>query len=71
LQDLGCVKNLRDGDYFKWKTEELILPLSLDLKQYFASREYENILRNTMKEYSFDIDTALYEYRATHRPPLP
>ncbi|MCL5277856.1 MAG: hypothetical protein M1517_08800 [Deltaproteobacteria bacterium] len=68
---LGCVKNLRDGDYFKWKTEELILPLSLDLKQYFASREYENILRNTMKEYSFDIDTALYEYRATHRPPLP
>ncbi len=68
---LGCVKNLRDGDYFTWRTEELILPLSPNLQQYFASREYENIIRNTMKEYSFDIDAALYQYRTTHPHRLP
>lgn len=63
---LGCVKNLRDGDYFKWKAEELILPLSLNLRQYFESKEYENIFRNTMKEYSFDIDMVLYRKKTTH-----
>ncbi len=65
----GCVKNLKDGEYFKWKAEELILPLSRDLKSYFESKEYSTILTNTMKEYSFDIDWALYRARS-NRPEM-
>ncbi len=64
---LGCVKNLKDGEIFKWKAEELILPLSGELKRYFESKEYGNILNNTMKEYSFDIDLALYRSKTTHQ----
>ncbi len=62
---LGCVRNLKDGDYFKWKAEELILPLSTELKQYFESKEYNNILINTMRAYSFDIDWMLYKTKIT------
>jgi hypothetical protein len=61
---LGCVKNLKDGEHFKWKAEELILPLSGELRRYFESKEYQNILNNTEKEYSFDIDWALYRSKA-------
>lgn len=57
---MDCVKNLKDGDTFKWKAEELILPLSKNLKQYFQSKEYETIFTNTMNEYSFEIDWALF-----------
>ncbi|MGC8685701.1 MAG: hypothetical protein ACP5JP_09190 [bacterium] len=57
---MDCVKNLKDGDIFKWKAEELILPLSPELKQYFESKEYKTIFTNTMNEYSFEIDWALY-----------
>ncbi len=62
---LGCVKNLSNGENFKWKAEELILPLSRDLKSYFESKEYVTIQTNTMKEYSFDIDWALYRSKTT------
>ena len=64
---LGCVKNLKDGEAFKWKAEELILPLSRDLKRYFESKEYQNILNNTTKEQAFDIDWA--SYRTKVNPP--
>ncbi len=63
---IGCVKNLKDGSYFKWKAEELILPISAELTRYFESKEYENISNNTMKEYSFDIDWVLYKSKITH-----
>lgn len=65
---LGCVKNLKDGGYFKWKAEELILPISAELNGYFASKEYDNICNNTMKEYSFDIDWILYKTKINHAP---
>jgi hypothetical protein len=58
---LDCVRNLKDGELFKWKAEELILPLSNELKRYFESKEYENIVTNTLNEYSFDIDWAIYK----------
>ncbi|MGC8579582.1 MAG: hypothetical protein ACP5MB_05950 [bacterium] len=64
---MDCVKNLKDGDIFKWKAEELILPLSPELKQYFESKEYKTIFTNTMNEYSFEIDWALYRAKVNRQ----
>ncbi len=59
--DLNCV---RENDQpFCWQGKDQIIPLDRDLKEYFAGREYLDIVNETYTQFHFQLDQAKWNQR--------
>ena len=57
---LDCLQEKSLGVY-KWEAEEQISPLNKTLKAYFESKQYKNMVRETMEKLEFTIDWECYK----------
>lgn len=58
---LGCIIDENTGKRFEWKAEEMILPISKTLVDYFSSEGYNRIVKKTIEGSKFSVDTRRYE----------
>ncbi len=56
---LNCL--YEQGKSYEWKAEEMLCPISRDLKRYFESAAYKNRLKEEAKGRNFRIDWSCYE----------
>jgi len=59
---LNCLKD-KEGRIYEWKAEEMVSPINKELKKYFVSRAYKEIVKKTQERFKFDIDWICYEKR--------
>ena len=57
---LNCLRE-EEGRAYEWKAEEQVYPIHKELKGYFDSRKYKNLLKQNLKGRSFTIDWEGYE----------
>ncbi len=57
---LNCLRET-GGKFYEWMAEEQVFPLNRALKNYFQSRSYSQIVRETIAKRHFQIDWACYE----------
>lgn len=57
---LNCLRGA-DGKIYEWIAEEQVYPLNRGLKDYFESRAYKEIVRETMAKGRFEVDWTCYE----------
>lgn len=57
----GCIIDKIKRAKFIWKSEEMILPLSQTLKNYFSSSEYNEKVREVISKSEFSVDFKRYE----------
>ncbi len=57
----GCVIDRIRREKFVWKAEEMILPLSEMLKNYFSSSEYNDKVHEAIAQSEFSIDIKRYQ----------
>lgn len=57
----GCVIDKINRRKFIWKSEEMLLPLSNALQNYFSSSEYNNIVEKIINRSKFSVDFKRYE----------
>ena len=54
--ELECLVEHRTGEYWKWFTDEQILPVSSKMEKYFNSKEYLEKVEEASQSVSFRID---------------
>ncbi|MBN1153428.1 hypothetical protein JXB12_00755, partial [candidate division KSB1 bacterium] len=54
--ELECLIEHRTGEYWKWFTDEQILPVSMKMEKYFNSKEYIEKVEEASQSVSFRID---------------
>ncbi len=57
----GCIIDRGRRERFIWKSEEMILPLSEILKNYFSSPEYNDKVRDVITRSKFSVDIKRYQ----------
>ena len=57
---LECLRRDDKTDY-KWNSEEMVYPMSKELKKYFQSRTYKRKVKEAMRRYSYTIAWEKYE----------
>ncbi len=57
----GCIIDKMKRTRFIWKSEEMILPISQMMKDYFSSSEYEEKVREAILKSSFSVDFKMYQ----------
>lgn len=62
IVNLGCLRDKND-EIYEWKAEEMVSPLNRELKAYFSSNAYEDIVKESQEDMSFEIDWDSYKER--------
>ena len=57
---LECLRD-REGRVFEWKAEDQVHPISKVMKNYFDSKAYKVKVKESKKNYSFQIDWECYK----------
>lgn len=57
---LNCLRTAA-GEVYEWKAEEQVFPLAKDLREYFGSKNYREIVKQSLKRYQFTIDAEDFE----------
>jgi len=57
---LNCLRTA-SGEVYEWKAEEQVFPLAKDLREYFDSKNYREIVKQSLKRYQFTIDGEDFE----------
>jgi hypothetical protein len=57
---LNCLRTA-SGEVYEWKAEEQVFPLAKDLREYFDSKSYREIVKQSLKRYQFTIDGEDFE----------
>jgi hypothetical protein len=57
----GCIIDKIKRTKFVWKSEEMILPLSQTLQNYFSSPEYNRKVQEAISQSKFEVDLKKYE----------
>ncbi len=57
--DLKCVSE--NDNPFEWFVSEQVIPLDRDLKEYFESKEYNNYMEETAKQFQYRLDESCWE----------
>lgn len=57
---LNCLRQ-EDGRAYEWKAEEQVYPIQGELEDYFDSKKYKQLVKQSLKERSFTIDWEGYE----------
>jgi hypothetical protein len=57
---LSCLRTA-SGEVYEWKAEEQVFPLAKDLREYFDSKSYREIVKQSLKRYQFTIDGEDFE----------
>lgn len=57
----GCIIDKKKRTRFIWKSEEMILPLSKTMEDYFSSSEYNEKVREAISKSSFSVDFKSYQ----------
>jgi len=57
---LNCLKTTEGGIY-EWKSEEQVFPFSRELKEYFDSKAYKEIVKQSLNRSGFVIDPIEFE----------
>lgn len=64
---LNCLRR-HDGSIYEWKAEEQLYPLSRELKGYFDQKSYKEIVRQTVKTLSFEVDWEIFKRKSADYP---
>ena len=57
---LNCLRQ-EDGRAYEWRAEEQVYPIHGELKDYFDSKKYKRLVKQSLKQRSFTIDWEGYE----------
>lgn len=57
---LNCLKR-EDGSIYEWKAEEQVFPIAKDLKEYFDSKNYKEIVKQGLRKHRFMVDREAFE----------
>lgn len=57
---LNCLRTA-SGEVYEWKAEEQVFPLAKDLREYFDSKNYREIVKQSLKRYQFTIEAEDFE----------
>ena len=52
---LNCLRQ-EDGRAYEWRAEEQVYPIRRELREYFDSKKYKRLVKQSLKERSFTID---------------
>ena len=63
---LNCLKDSK-GKVYEWQAEEEVYPLDKELKRYFDSKEYQEIVRKSQEHLNFQIDWECYKKKMAQR----
>ncbi|MBF0552014.1 MAG: universal stress protein [Deltaproteobacteria bacterium] len=61
---LGCCTEANTGNIFTWRGGHQILPFAEELKTYFASRRYKNLVWDAVEKSNYHIDWRLFQEKA-------
>lgn len=62
---LNCLRD-KNGSVYEWQAEEQILPLNKELKEYFASKKYNEKFKQALKNKEYIIDWDCFRERMAH-----
>jgi len=57
---LNCLRTAA-GAVYEWKAEEQLFPLAKELREYFDSRAYKEVVKQSLKKHLFTIDGEDYD----------